>query len=110
MAWTAGGHPLERKKTASDKPVVMLEFAPGFADPNWCERSHVIFVLDGTLEIELEDHSERFASGECCFLDQGTRHRARNPAEQPVHAFVLSDFALARAATHSFEEHTREVR
>jgi quercetin dioxygenase-like cupin family protein len=68
-----------------------LRFAPGFADPNLCERSHAIYVLEGVLELELEEGTRRVAAGEGCWLDRGTRHRARNPGGTPVVAFVVSD-------------------
>jgi mannose-6-phosphate isomerase-like protein (cupin superfamily) len=72
----------------------LLEFAPGFADPNWCERSHVIYVLSGTLEIELRDRVERFVAGECCVLDGSSAHRARNPGSEPVTAFIASEIEV----------------
>ncbi|HUK12439.1 MAG TPA: hypothetical protein VLW17_03980, partial [Thermoanaerobaculaceae bacterium] len=53
MPWSPGSHPLERKKAAAHG-ATMLEFAPGFADPVWCERGHVGYVLAGTLHVELE--------------------------------------------------------
>jgi quercetin dioxygenase-like cupin family protein len=95
MPWHPGGHPLEKKKTQAALPVALLEFAPGFSDPNWCERAHVLFVLEGTLELELADGVTRLAAGECGSVDRGTRHRARNPGEEPCVLFVLSDVELA---------------
>lgn len=74
----------------------MLEFAPGFADPNWCERSHVILVLNGALELELEAGVEQIAAGECCAIDAGTRHRARNSGQVAVVAFVASEIEVAQ--------------
>lgn len=96
LAWTAGGHPLERKKLAADRPLALLEFAPGFADPNWCERSHVILVLSGALELELRTGTERLARGECCVIDRGTAHRARNPGSEPVVLFLASEVEVPR--------------
>jgi quercetin dioxygenase-like cupin family protein len=96
MAWAPGNHPLERKKLCADRPLAMLEFAPGFADPNWCARSHVILVLSGALELELEAGVERLAAGECCAIDAGTRHRARNPGDVAVVAFIASEIEVAR--------------
>jgi quercetin dioxygenase-like cupin family protein len=94
LPWIAGNHPLERKKLVAGRPVVLIEFAPGFADPNWCERSHVIFVLGGTLEIELQASVERFVEGECCVIDAGTPHRARNGGSDAVRAFIASDIEV----------------
>jgi len=89
--WQAGGHPLERKKQAPEVAVTLLEFAPGFADPNPCRRGHVGLVLAGELAFVLEDGSEvRAAAGQAVHLDPGTVHRARNPGEVPVRLFVYS--------------------
>ena len=91
LDWTAGAHPLETKKLVEGQPVVLLEFAPGFEDPNWCERGHIIYVLDGVLDLVLDDRTERIAAGDGCRLDPTTRHRAKNPGNVPVRLFVVSD-------------------
>jgi quercetin dioxygenase-like cupin family protein len=91
LTWSPGLHPLERKKTSAERPAVMIEFAPGFDDPNVCVRAHVIFVVRGTLDIVLDEGTQRFGEGECCWLDAGTRHRACNPGAEPVVAFIASD-------------------
>jgi quercetin dioxygenase-like cupin family protein len=92
-----GAHPLERKKTSPHPSVVLLEFAPGFLDPNWCRRAHVVYVLRGELTLELEGARERIRTGECCVLDGGTAHRAANEGGEPVLAFVASDLQPAAA-------------
>jgi quercetin dioxygenase-like cupin family protein len=95
-----GGHPLEHKKVCAERPVAILRFEPGFADPNWCERAHVIYVLSGALELELRDgrqRRQRVAAGDGCWLDLGTAHRASNPGSEPVVALIVSDVALAPA-------------
>ena len=94
LAWVEGGNRLERKKADPGRGATLLEFAPGFADPNWCERSHVLFVVSGVLDIELEAPAarvERLSVGECAWLDRGTRHRVRNPGREPVTLFIVSD-------------------
>jgi mannose-6-phosphate isomerase-like protein (cupin superfamily) len=86
-------HPLEKKKTVAGRSAALLQFAPGFADPNACERSHVLYVLAGTLELELDDRIERIAAGEACWVDRGSRHRARNPGDVDTVVFIVSDVA-----------------
>jgi quercetin dioxygenase-like cupin family protein len=93
-----GGHPLEQKKVARDRPVGLLRFAPGFADPNWCSRAHAIYVLQGTLELELRDRVQRVPAGDACWLDAGTEHRARTAGDEPVLAFIVSDIAVLPGA------------
>jgi len=91
MPWAPGNHPLERKKTWPDSPVCLLEFEAGFADPNWCERNHVLYVLKGKLGLELEDQDVTIAAGECAVLDAPTRHRAKNAGLETLLVFVVSD-------------------
>ena len=96
LAWVQGAHPLERKKAAAARPMLVIEFAPGFADPNQCLRSHVIYVLSGELCLQLDERVERVAAGQACWIDAGTEHRARNDGEVKVVAFVASDLEVAR--------------
>jgi mannose-6-phosphate isomerase-like protein (cupin superfamily) len=94
MPWTdSPTHPLERKKAAPHRSAALLRFEPGFADPNWCQRSHVFHVLEGALELELENEIQRIGPGEASWVDSGTRHRARNPLPGIANVvFVVSDF------------------
>ena len=91
MPWAAGGHPLESKKADPESGVTLLRFAPGFADPNWCQRSHLLYVLEGVLALEFERSTLEVAAGQACRIDAGTRHRASNPIEHEAVVFVVSD-------------------
>lgn len=35
--------------------VRMVEYTPGYLADHWCNRGHVLFVLEGTLITELDD-------------------------------------------------------
>jgi mannose-6-phosphate isomerase-like protein (cupin superfamily) len=91
MAWTAGGHPLERKKHHGEKSITLLEFAAGFSDPKWCERSHVLYVIEGSLELEFDEGVAVLYEGECGVVDAGTRHRVRNAGDDVCRVFAVSD-------------------
>jgi quercetin dioxygenase-like cupin family protein len=90
VPWASGAHPLERKKSDPEHPVTLLEFAPGFGDPNWCARGHTGYVLEGSLSLEFEDRVEPIGTGEGFVIDPGTRHRASNPGAVPVRLFIVS--------------------
>lgn len=90
LPWTQGGHPLERKKHDPAHPVTLLEFAVGFADPNWCRRGHYGLVLEGEFGLEFADRTVRFAAGDAFLVEPGTDHRAQNPGEVPVRIFVYT--------------------
>jgi quercetin dioxygenase-like cupin family protein len=89
--WIPGGHPLEQKKVDPNGAAVMLKFAPGFADPNWCPRSHILYVLEGTLSVEFETETLSVASGQACRIDAGTKHRAANTTQRDVVLLAISD-------------------
>jgi mannose-6-phosphate isomerase-like protein (cupin superfamily) len=96
LPFRQGSHPLERRKRAAHDAVAVLEFAAGFADPDWCRRAHVFYVMRGTLTLELEGSRETVAEGECCVLDGGTPHRASNEGADPVLVFAVSDLEPSR--------------
>ena len=90
MGWEHGSHPLERKKTSPDYAVALLEFEPGFTDPNWCRRGHAGFVLCGRFRLELESGTEVLEAGEAFVVDPDTPHRAGNGGDETLRLFVLS--------------------
>ncbi len=52
--------------------VRLVEYAPGYIADHWCERGHVVHVLDGELVSELRD-GRRFvlAAGESYVVADG---------------------------------------
>lgn len=38
-----------------DLRVRMVEYSPGYLADHWCDRGHVLFVLEGELDTELKD-------------------------------------------------------
>ena len=92
LDWTPSPtHPLEQKKVVAGRSAALLRFAPGFADPNPCERSHVLYVVSGALELALADRIERIEAGEACWVDRGSGHRARNPGAVDAVVFIVSE-------------------
>jgi hypothetical protein len=35
--------------------VRMVEYSPGYLADHWCDKGHLLFCLEGTLDTELED-------------------------------------------------------
>jgi quercetin dioxygenase-like cupin family protein len=35
--------------------VRMVEYSPGYLADHWCDRGHVLYVLEGEMETELRD-------------------------------------------------------
>ena len=38
-----------------DVRMRVVEYSPGYVADHWCDRGHVIYVLEGELETELQD-------------------------------------------------------
>jgi quercetin dioxygenase-like cupin family protein len=49
------GEAIWRTLHIADLRVRMVEYSPGYLADHWCDRGHVLLVLDGELETELKD-------------------------------------------------------
>lgn len=49
------GVALWRTVEAGDVRIRMVEYSPGYAADHWCDRGHVLLVLEGELVTELRD-------------------------------------------------------
>src|SRR5919202_6494158 len=49
------GHAVWRTLNIGDLRVRMVEYTPGYRADHWCDRGHVLLVLEGELETELRD-------------------------------------------------------
>ena len=49
------GEALWRSFTVGDLRVRIVEYSPGYLADHWCDRGHVLYVLEGELHTELKD-------------------------------------------------------
>ncbi|MDR3535410.1 MAG: DHCW motif cupin fold protein [Acetobacteraceae bacterium] len=49
------GHALWRTVSVGDLRVRLVEYSPGYTADHWCDRGHVVCVLEGELHTELRD-------------------------------------------------------
>jgi quercetin dioxygenase-like cupin family protein len=49
------GQALWRTLNIGDLRVRMVEYTAGYLADHWCDRGHVLYVLEGELETELQD-------------------------------------------------------
>ena len=49
------GKAIWRTLTIGDLRVRMVEYSPGYLANHWCDRGHVLYVLEGDLDTELRD-------------------------------------------------------
>ena len=49
------GHATWRTLSVGDLRVRTVDYSPGYLADHWCDRGHVLYVLEGELETELQD-------------------------------------------------------
>ena len=49
------GHAVWRTFTVGELRVRVVEYSPGYVANHWCDRGHVLYVLEGELDTELRD-------------------------------------------------------
>ena len=49
------GHSTWRTRHFGDIRVRVVEYSPGYLADHWCEKGHILYVLDGVLDTELGD-------------------------------------------------------
>jgi quercetin dioxygenase-like cupin family protein len=61
-----------------DVRIRIVEYSPGYLADHWCEKGHVVFVLDGEFESELKDGRKFRLSKGMCYLvaDHADAHRS----------------------------------
>lgn len=68
------GMALWRTRQFGDIRVRMVEYTPGYLADHWCSKGHVLLVLDGELETDLED-------GRTIVLKPGMSYQVADGAE-----------------------------
>lgn len=83
-----------RFKVFSDgkKQMRLLEFTSDFVEPQWCEKGHIGFVLNGELEINFDGKIVHYIQGSGIFIPTGalTKHKARSVTPF-VQLFLVED-------------------
>lgn len=49
------GFALWKSVQAGNVRVRLVTYSPGYAADHWCSRGHILFVMEGMLQTELED-------------------------------------------------------
>ena len=75
------GLALWRTRQFGDVRVRWVQYSPGYVADHWCERGHVVHVLEGELVTELKDgRSFVLGAGESYVVADGDgAHRSRSP-------------------------------
>jgi hypothetical protein len=77
----ASGLATWRTRQAGAARVRMVEYSPGYVADHWCEKGHVVLVVDGELHTDLRDgRTVTLRAGEGYLVADGDgAHRSRSP-------------------------------
>ena len=92
IEWESPMEGIRQKVYQSDKKQIRLvEYNPQM-EPHWCEKGHYGFILSGRFEIEFDDGTRIFESGEGVFIPPGKKHRHKGRVfEGTVVALFVED-------------------
>ena len=62
-----------------NRKLRLVEFHRGFAEPDWCTKGHIGYVLDGEMDIDFNGTLVRFSAGDGVYIPPGVenKHMAR---------------------------------
>jgi quercetin dioxygenase-like cupin family protein len=49
------GYAQSRARQVGDVLFRLIEYSPGYAADHWCSKGHIVYCLEGELEIRLKD-------------------------------------------------------
>ena len=58
------------------KQIRLVEFTSEFLEPHWCEKGHIGYVLEGTLELAFKDRRVTYEKGSGIWIEAGCAHKA----------------------------------
>ncbi|MGB9092604.1 MAG: hypothetical protein WCB93_00660 [Gallionella sp.] len=93
LEWQDGIHGARFKVFRSGtKQLRLVEFTSEFVEPDWCEKGHIGFVIQGELEIDFHGHLVRYPEGSGIFIPpgSGSGHKGRS-VTPTVLLFLVED-------------------
>lgn len=75
---TVGPYCRVKVLSSGQQQLRLVEFQKGFEEEGWCEKGHIGYVVEGSLEIEFPDQTVSAQAGDAILIPGGhpTRHRA----------------------------------
>lgn len=75
------------------KQIRLVEFTSEFVEPHWCEKGHIGYVLEGTLEVAFKDRRVTYPTGSGIWIAAGHAFAHKASALTPVVRLVLVEDA-----------------
>jgi hypothetical protein len=66
------------------KQLRLVEFSSEFLEPDWCEKGHIGYVIQGELEIDFHGHIVRYPEGSGINIPNGLASSHKGRAVTPT--------------------------
>jgi hypothetical protein len=79
------------KEFQNQQMIRLVKFNSGFVEPDWCKKTHVGFVLEGSFDLEFPDRTLQYKIGDGLFLDgtKNHKHIIKVTSNDPVILFLV---------------------
>jgi len=79
IPWTEPAKGMREKRFANgNQQIRIVEFSDGFVEPDWCQRGHAAYVLEGEFSNDYHGTLERYKKGDIIVIPKGeaAKHKA----------------------------------
>jgi hypothetical protein len=92
LEWHNPIHGMRLKSFRSGaKQLRLVEFRSEFVEPDWCEKGHISYVIQGELEINFHGHLVRYPQGSGIFIPSGAASSHKGRSVTPTALLFLVD-------------------
>lgn len=78
-----------RAHRANGKQLRIAEFSAEFIEPEWCEKGHAGYVLEGILEVQFHGGTVTYRAGDGLLIPPGYEHGHKARSLTPITRVVL---------------------
>jgi hypothetical protein len=78
-----------RTARRGDIRVRIVEYGPGYLADHWCDKGHVVYVLEGCFVSELKDGRKSVVSKGMCYLVSDGAEAHRSSSEGGVRLLIV---------------------
>jgi ethanolamine utilization protein EutQ (cupin superfamily) len=57
------------------KQVRLVEFTDKFVETDWCKKGHIVYILEGRLEVNFDGNVVVFNTGDGLFIPAGRKNK-----------------------------------
>ena len=75
------------------KQLRLVEFTKEFAEPDWCGRGHIGYVIEGKADLDFNGKVETLRAGDGVFIPAGEQHKHKLKVLTDVVKFILVESA-----------------